>query len=120
MLQPMSWLCPCSVKPCGRLSFASAVFRLGFDATHLESWSPCKFVNEAHQLRYTDARQIALQGIKELGASPGSGAMFASIARAAVICGNEDAASLNLKRAKKLLSQETDFSEAKLSSCSAA
>lgn len=70
--------------------------------------------------RYTDARQVALQGIKELGASPGSAAMFASIARAAIICGNEDAAALNLKRARKILSQEADFSEAKLSSCSAA
>lgn len=67
-------------------------------------------------LRYTDARQVALQGIKELGASPGSAAMFASIARAAIICGNEDAAALNLKRARKILSQEADFSEAKLSS----
>ena len=70
--------------------------------------------------RYTDARQVALQGIKELGASPGSAAMFASIARAAIICGNEDAAALNLKRARKILSQEADFSEAKLSSCWAA
>eukprot|EP00913_Durusdinium_trenchii_P024926 g23394.t1 len=67
-------------------------------------------------LRYTDARRIALQGIKELGASPGSAAMFASIARAAIICGNEDATALNLKRARKILSEEADFSEAKLSS----
>lgn len=70
--------------------------------------------------RYTDARRIALEGIKELGASPGSAAMFASIARAAIICGNEDAAALNLKRARKILSQEAGFSETKLSSSSAA
>lgn len=44
--------------------------------------------------------------------------MFASIARAAVICGNEEAVTLNVKRARKILDEEADFSEAKLSSCS--
>lgn len=74
--------------------------------------------HKSHQLRYTEARRIALKGIKELGASPGSAAMFASIARAAVICGNEEAVTLNVKRARKILDEEADFSEAKLSSCS--
>ena len=74
--------------------------------------------HKSQQLRYTEARRIALKGIKELGASPGSAAMFAFIARAAVICGNEEAVTLNVKRARKILDEEADFSEAKLSSCS--
>ncbi|CAJ1417417.1 unnamed protein product, partial [Effrenium voratum] len=66
-------------------------------------------------LRYADARNLAVEAVGKLGASPGCASMFVSVARAALLCSKDDVAAANVKRARKLLSQEEGFSDSKLS-----
>eukprot|EP00929_Paragymnodinium_shiwhaense_P034623 TRINITY_DN1880_c0_g3_i1.p1 TRINITY_DN1880_c0_g3~~TRINITY_DN1880_c0_g3_i1.p1 ORF type:complete len:904 (+),score=277.86 TRINITY_DN1880_c0_g3_i1:130-2841(+) len=57
-------------------------------------------------LRGTEANKMARRALKALGPSPGSAAMFVSIARVHAIHGDPDAAGKAIARARELLSQE--------------
>ncbi|CAE7884819.1 age-1 [Symbiodinium sp. KB8] len=66
-------------------------------------------------LKHGRARKLAAEAVETLGVSPGCAAMFVAAARAALISGDTAAAAAAVKRARKTLAREGEFSEKKLS-----
>eukprot|EP00439_Symbiodinium_sp_Y106_P037081 s6563_g4.t1 len=66
-------------------------------------------------LKHGRARKLAAEAVEKLGVSPGCAAMFVAAARAALISGDAAAAAAAVKRARKTLAREGEFSEKKLS-----